>query len=254
MRLETLDTWFRSFLPIDDFETVDPSLNGLQVGRRNREVQRVAFAVDACLETFHRASVWNADLLVVHHGIFWGREQAVRDTHYSRLRHLIEHDMGLYAIHLPLDQHMVYGNNAQMARALGLADVQPFGRFRGRDIGCMGSLEAPLSIEALVTRLFGGVDAPLGILPFGAVQIQTVGLVSGGGGSSLDEAVSNGLDLFITGDAEHTMYHKALESEISVVFGGHYLTEIWGVKALAEKLSGEYPEVETTFIDVPTGL
>lgn len=254
MRLETLDAWFRSFLPLADFESIDPSLNGLQVGRRNREVTRVAFAVDACMETFHRATVWEADLLVVHHGLFWGREQAVRDAHYARLRHLIEHDQGLYAIHLPLDQHMVYGNNAQMARAIGLEQVQAFGMFHGRSIGCMGTLQKPVSLESLLHTLFGSSDAPLAVLPFGPAQIQSVGMVSGGGGSSLDEAIERGLDLFITGDASHTLYHKALESAISVVFGGHYLTEIWGVKALAEKLSSEYPDVTTTFIDVPTGL
>jgi len=254
MRLETLDAWFRSFLHLHEFDSIDPSMNGLQVGRRNREVQRVAFAVDACVETFHRATVWNADILVVHHGIFWGREQAVRDAHYARLRHLIERDLGLYAVHLPLDQHMVYGNNAQMALALELEEIQPFGSFRGKNIGCMGSFATPVSLDSVVTRLFGSSDAPLAVLPFGATQIRTVGMVSGGGGSSLDEAVEKSLDLFITGDASHTLYHRALESAISVVFGGHYLTEIWGVKALAEKLSREYPDVETTFIDVPTGL
>lgn len=254
MRLEGFDEYMRQMLAFDAFESIDPSLNGLQVGRREQEIQKVAFAVDACMETFNRAALWGADLLVVHHGIFWGRVEAIRGVHYERIQRLLEADLGLYAIHLPLDEHMSLGNNAQMAAALGLRDVEPFGRFKGATIGCRGRFEQPVSIDRINRTLFSGTENAIRVLPFGATEIGSVGLVSGGGPSAIDEAIELGLDLFITGDAAHTVYHRALESSISVVFGGHYLTEIWGVNALADKLGADHPEIETTFIDVPTGL
>ncbi len=254
MRLEAFDEYMRNMLAFEAFESIDPSLNGLQVGRRDPEISKVAFAVDACMETFDRAVLWGADLLVVHHGVFWGRVEPIRGTHYERIRRLLEEDLGLYAIHLPLDEHMSLGNNAQMAEALGLLDVEPFGRYKGAMIGCRGQFAQPTSIDRINRALFSGTENAIRVLPFGATEIKSVGLVSGGGPSAIDEAIALGLDLFITGDAAHTVYHRALESSMSVVFGGHYLTEIWGVNALAEKLAAEHPEIETTFIDVPTGL
>ncbi|MFP4644570.1 MAG: Nif3-like dinuclear metal center hexameric protein [Spirochaetales bacterium] len=254
MHIETLDLYFRSFLPFEQFEATDPSLNGFQVGRRSADVQKVAFAVDACQETFHRASLWGADVLVVHHGIFWGRAEAIRGPMYVRVQQLIERDLALYAVHLPLDQHLVYGNNAQMAMALELTNLQAFGHIKGQPIGCRGDFEKPVLLEEINRILFGGTENTISVLPFGPQHVRNAGFVSGGGGSAFDEAVELGLDLFVTGDASHTLYHRALETSMNVVFGGHYLTEIWGVKALAEKLSTEYPDIETTFIDVPTGL
>lgn len=254
MHIDSLDLFFRSFLPFEQFTAIDPSLNGIQVGRRQEEVKKVAFAVDACQETFHRAKIWEADVLVVHHGIFWGRVEAIRGEMHARLSQLFESDLALYAIHLPLDEHMYYGNNAQMAFALAMDEIKPFGHYKGQHIGCHGTLERPWSIEEICNTLFGGQDEAIRVLPFGSQHIRSVGFVSGGGSSAIDEAIELGLDLFVTGDAAHTIYHRAAESSINVVFGGHYLTEIWGVKALAEKLSTEYPEVETRFIDVPTGL
>lgn len=254
MQIDMLDRYFRSFLDVDRFSSSDPSLNGLQVGRRNEEVQKVAFAVDACQDTFHRASSWGADMLFVHHGIFWGRVEAVTGATYTRLHQLMEHDLALYAMHLPLDEHMVYGNNAQMAFALGLDSLEPFGYYKGNPVGCKATSNEPVSLNEIVRVLFGGGENTLGVLPFGTQSIRSIGFVSGGGPSAIDEAIESGLDLFVTGDAAHTIYHRALESSTNVIFGGHYLTEIWGVKALAEKLTHDHPEIETTFIDVPTGL
>ncbi len=254
MHIDTLDLYFRSLLPFEQFDGTDPSLNGFQVGRRDADIRKVAFAVDACQETFHRASLWGADVLVVHHGIFWGRVEAIRGPMYARIQQLFDYDLGLYAIHLPLDQHMVYGNNAQMASAIGLENLQPFGYIKGQPIGCRGEFSKPVSLEEVNRVLFDGSENAISVLPFGPQHVRTVGFVSGGGGAAFDEALDLGLDLFVTGDASHTLYHRALETSMNVVFGGHYLTEIWGVKALAEKLSSEYPDVETIFIDVPTGL
>ncbi|MFP4484040.1 MAG: Nif3-like dinuclear metal center hexameric protein [Spirochaetaceae bacterium] len=253
MLLKELDQYFRGYLAIDDMAGIDPSMNGVQVGRSDTAVEKVAFAVDACLETFERARETGAQTLVVHHGLFWGTEQALTGHHYTRVKYLMEHDMALYAVHLPLDQHPDVGNNIQMARALELEKVEAFGEFRGAAIGYRGKLPDALTLEEIVTKLFGSADNVIQSLPFGPERIRRIGIVSGGAPGSVHEAIRKGLDCFITGDASHTIYHAALEEGISVIFGGHYNTETWGIAALAGRLA-EDTGLETTFIDVPTGL
>ncbi len=253
MQLVELDALFRDLMRLEDVASIDPSLNGLQVSRHRSEVTRVAFAVDACMETFRRAAQQQADLLFVHHGIFWGRETRLTGAHYERIRFLIENDLALYAVHLPLDMHPEFGNNAGMAAALGLNEVRPFGTFKGQQVGCAGTLSEPRTIEQITQTLFGGTEQVLGLLPFGPRDVRTVGLVSGGAPHEVEEAIAERLDLYITGDAAHTVYHRALETGINVIFGGHYLTETWGVRLLAERLAAQ-TDVETLFIDLPTGL
>jgi dinuclear metal center YbgI/SA1388 family protein len=253
MRLDALDAWFRSVLDPATVSGIDSSLNGLQVDRRNREILRVACAVDACMESFRRAAAANADLLFVHHGLFWGPNVAVRRSHYERLRFLIEHDLALYAMHLPLDLDPLLGNNARMAMRLGLLDIEPFGAYKGLRIGVKGRFDRPVTIDDVPVMLGFDPDASLAVLPFGTKDIRTVGIVSGGGTHEVDQAVADDLDLYITGDASHTMYHYCLEESINLLCGGHYQTETFGVQAVAEYLSSE-TGIETVFIDVPTGL
>jgi dinuclear metal center YbgI/SA1388 family protein len=253
MLLKELDQYFRGYLSIDDMVRTDPSMNGIQVGRSDTAVHKVAFAVDACLETFERTHEAGAHVLVVHHGIFWGKERPLTGHHYRRIRYLMENDIALYAVHLPLDMHPDVGNNIRMARALSLEKIEPFGEVKGTSIGYQGKLPSASSLEGIVSTLFGSSDNVIQSLPFGTEEIERVGIVSGGAPGSVHEAIHKGLDLFITGDASHTIYHAALEDGINVVFGGHYNTETWGVAALAERLHSD-TGLETTFIDVPTGL
>ena len=252
MRLTEFDRLVRETLELEKAAPEDVALNGLQVANSRDEAGRAAFAVDACLESIRRAVEWKADVLFVHHGLFWGQALALTGGHYQRVRELLAGDCALYAAHLPLDMHPELGNNAGLARRLGLQNVRPFGEYRGRKIGCRGELPRALSLEQ-VQALCCGAHRPLGALPFGPKEIRTVGVVSGGAAKEAEEAIAEGLDLFITGDAAHTIYHACLEARINVIFGGHYLTEVWGVKSLAEKLSA-WPGLQTTFLDIPTGL
>ena len=241
--------WFQP----EQFARIDSSLNGLQVGRRDAVVQRLGTAVDACLETFRRAVEQKLDMLFVHHGLFWGSPIAVTDGHYDRLRLLMEHNIALYAMHLPLDQHAQLGNNAVMAAELGLQDVRPFGRIKRTEIGVQGVLPEPLTLDAVRERLFGSRENALGVLPFGSDQVRSVGLISGGAPFEVVQAIEAGLDLYITGDANHVVYHIAQEAGINVIFGGHYATETWGVRAVGQRFAAEFG-LEHQFIDVPTGL
>lgn len=253
MHLRDLDRHIRSMLSIDAMRGDDPSKNGIQVQRREADVTRVAVSVDASMETFRRAAEWGAHLLLVHHGLFWGHETPITGSHYERIRYLIENDMALYAVHLPLDMHPELGNNAQMARALGLLEVTPFGSYHGSTIGVAGRMPEPADVGTVCDMLFGSRSDVLSILPFGPRRVETVAVVSGGAPKLVSEAIAKNIDLFITGDASHTIYHEALEGGTNIVFGGHYLTEVWGVRALGARLEAEL-DLETTFVDVPTGL
>jgi dinuclear metal center YbgI/SA1388 family protein len=169
------------------------------------------------------------------------------------VRLLLAHDLALYAMHLPLDCHPTLGNNAGMAQALDLRERTPFGEYRGAMIGLRGSLPEPGPLADVADTLFGGERNCLAVLPFGRERIERVALVSGGGNRDLDAAIAAGVDLFVTGDAAHENYHAALEAGINVVSGGHYLSEVYGVRAVAERLARD-TGVATTLIDVPTGL
>ncbi len=253
MQINEFDRLIHEWLSLDDFKDIDNSLNGLQVANSKNELYKVAFAVDASLESFHRASELKADLLFVHHGLFWGREMAVTGIHYRRIKELLMSDCALYAVHLPLDLHPELGNNAGIAKVIGLKELEPFGLYRGIKIGFKGELEVVTDLDAVMRLLAGGKQQGLHVLPFGPEKIKKVGIVSGGAAPEILQAIDEGLDLYITGDSSHTYYHHSLEGRINVIFAGHYLTEIWGVKLLAEKLRSS-TDLKTIFLDIPTGL
>jgi dinuclear metal center YbgI/SA1388 family protein len=252
MTLSDLDKWLREFLSLTAFDAVDESRNGLQVTSKVREVTKVAFAVDASLESFRRAIEWGAQMLFVHHGILWEKPERIVGAFYERLRALIEGNLALYAAHLPLDQHPEVGNNICIARHLGLLDIKPFGAYRGTKIGYKGTLPVPARLDEVVFRLSGRGEQ-MRTLPFGPELISSVGIVSGGAAGEVTQAIDEGLDLFITGEALHTIYHHCLESRIHVIFAGHYQSESFGVRSLSERLARE-TGVDTVYVDVPTGL
>ncbi|MDR2447950.1 MAG: Nif3-like dinuclear metal center hexameric protein [Treponema sp.] len=251
MITKTLDAFFKDTLDIEAIE--DVSLNGLQVDNDGSDIKKIAFAADACMETFQRAAAAGVGMLFVHHGLFWGKPLALTGSHRARIKFLLDKNIALYAVHLPLDKHPQYGNNAALARKLGVVNPEPFGAYHGHKIGWKGRLETPLSIEEVISRIsFMGRD-PLSVLRFGAKRVLHVAVVSGGAPEFVSEAAAEGIDLFITGDASHTWYHFALESRINVIAGGHYSTEVWGVRAVMELCAGKL-DMDVEFIDVPTGL
>ena len=226
----------------------DASLNGLQVkSRRVGAVKTVGFAVDACLSTFELAKKAQVDLLVVHHGIKW---RPRKDTELERRReaYLKKNNIALYAVHLPLDLHEEYGNNAQLARMLGLDSIARFGRYHGIKIGCAGSFSAARSLSGLAVRLEKTLRTTCRVMPFGTRRIRSVGIVSGGGGSIASEAAQAGLDCFITGEADLALLNMARDSSLNVIAAGHYATETVGVKALMKPVRNAF-DVHTAFVD-----
>ena len=254
---ETLD----ALLDIHSCDSIDGALNGLQVGcaDNQREIRTVAVAVDACLESIERAAAARAGMLVVHHGIFWGRQAAVVGSHRARIAGLLEHDIALYAAHLPLDIHPSLGNNIAIAEHLGLTGIEEFGAYKGKMIGYAGTLGGEgLGVDAISDQFLhdgaiGSAAAPLGVLRFGKEKCKRVAIVSGGGNMTLDEAIDKGFDLLITGDAGYASYHRASEEGINVLFAGHYNTETWGVRRIGEYLQKNHG-IDAPFIDIPVGL
>ena len=253
MTVAELDRWLSSFLDIGALEGIDSSRNGLQVGSATTEVRKVAFAVDASMESFRRAAQCGAGMLVVHHGIIWAVPERIVGPLFERVRFLAEKNIALYAAHLPLDRHPEVGNNIGIARHLGLQDIAPFGTWRGATLGCRGTLPVPMTLEQVVTLMSGRQGEQVRTLPFGAPLVRTVGIISGKAAKDVTQAISEGLDLFITGEPSHEVYHHCLEARIHVIFSGHYHTESFGVRLLADRLARE-TGVETTYLDIPTGL
>jgi dinuclear metal center YbgI/SA1388 family protein len=253
MTSAALDRYFRGHLDIEGFAGVDVSLNGLQVDNDGADIRKVAFATDACLETFERAAAIGAGLLFVHHGLFWGKPLALTGVHRQRLAFLLAKNLALYAVHLPLDQHPELGNNAALAALLGLQSLEPFGLYHGKKIGYKGSFAEPISVEEAAKRI-GFMDRPpAAVLPFGPRLNKTCAVISGGASNEALQAIDEGIDLYVTGEASHEIYHQALEGKLNLIAGGHYSTEVWGARRMMERLAHD-TDVEVEFIDAPTGL
>ncbi len=250
MKLEEIVQFLDDFLAVEEWE--DKSNNGLQVEGK-KEVQKIVFAVDACMDVFAEAKKRKADMIVVHHGLIWGGIDYVRGIAKRRLKFLLENEISLYAVHLPLDAHPRIGNNVQLLRLLEIEPEGQFGIYKGKPIGFYGKFENPMKLEEIAKILRNNLNEHLVILNFGNEKIEKVGAVSGKGAFALVEAIEIGLDLFITGEAEHGAYHLAKECGINVIFAGHYATETLGIKALMNVVGEEF-ELDVEFIDVPTGL
>ena len=248
-----LDDFFRSLLDIEGFKSTDSSLNGLQVDNNGSEFNKIAFAVDAGLEIFKRAADSGAGILFVHHGLFWGECLRVEGSHRERIKFLLDNNLALYAVHLPLDQHPELGNNAVMAELLGIKDKEPFGLHSGKKVGYKGKLSKPLTIEEAVKKICYMDHSPVGVFPFGKKENSSCAIVSGGAGMDAFQAIAEGVDLFISGESSHTVYHHALENHLNIIAGGHYSTEVWGVRRLMEECVNKLG-IDAKFIDVPTGL
>jgi dinuclear metal center YbgI/SA1388 family protein len=228
----------------------DRAANGLQVENRGT-VTRIAATVDATLATVQMAAAAKADLLLVHHGLFWGLAYPWTGKRYELMRCLIENNLAVYSSHLPLDAHPRLGNNAQLCAALGLKKLRGFFYDHGLFLGFKA--HARISRADLAGRLQRATEAEARVIPGGPQICRRIGVVSGGAGSDLKKAAEEEVDTFITGEGPHWTYGLAEELGLNVLYGGHYATETFGVKALAAHLSARF-KVPWTFLDRPTGL
>jgi len=239
-------------LRTDDYADLDASANGLQVGRAEGTVERVALAVDAAEATIAEAVERDADCLLVHHGLAWGGFDRLTGLHYDRIEPLVEHDVALYVSHLPLDGHQELGNAAGLADALGLEDREPFGEYGSEYVGTRGTAEDTYDADDVGTLLDKKLDTETRVLDFGPNEIEDVGIITGSGADWIDAAADEGLDALVTGEGKQKAYHEARDLGMNVFLAGHYATETFGVRALG-RLAEEWG-IETTYIDHPTGI
>ncbi len=250
MKRDELVTWLDDYLVIHDYD--DISLNGLQVEGRD-EVSKVAVAVDSSVTTFEQASQSGADMLVVHHGLFWGKPLAVTGMHKRRVAYLLEHDMSLYAAHIPLDAHREVGNNWGLARILGMSDLEDFGTWQGKPIGVKGTFPNKMSLRDLADLVEKELGESVLVHAGGELEIGSLGIISGGAAWDVVTAANEQLDAFLTGEPKHEVFYEAFERGVNALYAGHYMTETVGVNLLADKLRDEFG-LATEFVLLPTGL
>lgn len=249
MDRDQLVAYIDDLLEVD--EVSDVAINGLQVAGR-QEVSRLATAVSASAEFFVQASAWGADAVLVHHGLLWRGDEPPRlvGSFRERVRVLLENDLSLLAYHLPLDRHPAHGNAAVLARAIGLDRLERFGVFSGLALGFAGVFAEPLSISEVLARVEKACgQAPLAFAG-GPERIASIGIVTGGAPSGFDEAVANGLDAYLTGEAREWAYHRSAEEGVHFIAAGHHATERFGVLSLGEQLARRHG-LEVQFFDVP---
>jgi dinuclear metal center YbgI/SA1388 family protein len=225
--------------------------NGLQVPGQPA-VAKIATGVSAHVELFELARVHRVDLLLVHHGIFWGSGPPVLDAALKRrIQILFEADISLAAYHLPLDAHSGIGNNALLARALGGVDLKPFALHLGEPIGCLTQFEGSGISAADLFERVGEITSrePL-VFSCGPAQVRTLAIVTGAGSDYLADAVAAGADAFLTGEPSERVMAQAKEAGVHFIAAGHYATETLGIQHLGEHLRARFG-LEHVFLDVP---
>ncbi|MEO5816610.1 MAG: Nif3-like dinuclear metal center hexameric protein [Gemmatimonadaceae bacterium] len=232
------------------------ALNGIQVEHVG-PVRGVAVAVDASLQTIQGAIDAGANMLIVHHGLFWAGAQPLRGRVYDRFHRLITNDVAVYSSHLPLDLHPTLGNNALLARALGLDPVEGFARFQSIAVGVMGNSD--IDTATLVARAGdvahaeGGALVTVGVTPGRRTRRWAICTGAGASSDTLREATAAGVDTLIVGEGAHHTGVEAPELGIAVLYAGHYATETFGVRALGAELDRKF-DLPWTYIAAPTGL
>lgn len=248
--LAPIVSWLDRTLRTAEVGDYSGAMNGLQI-ENSGGVTRVAAAVDACEPAIAEAVARGANLLLVHHGLFWAGAQPITGAHFRKVKTALAHDLAIYSSHLPLDLHPTLGNSALLSRALGFSKLTPFFSAKGQTIGFKTQLRLPLhELAARLERVLG--SAPH-LAPGGPARTRTIGVVTGGAGAEIAQAVAEGVDTFITGEGPHHSYTLAEELGANLFYAGHYATETFGVKALAGAVARRF-RVPWEFIDHPTGL
>src|SRR6184192_487628 len=248
--LSEIVSYTDDFLRVHDVGDWDNALNGLQIENSGR-ITRFGAAVDVSTRVLAEAAKKKVDLLIVHHGLFWPGLQPVTKALRRQLELAFENNIAVYSAHLPLDLHPQLGNNAQLAAALGLKSNQPFFEEKGQLIGVKARVSLPCN--ELDRKLQKALSGPVKAFMFGPKKTGTIGIITGGAGSEIHKVAQEGIDTFITGEAPHWAAVAADELGMNLLLGGHYSTEVFGVKALAAHLSKRF-KIPWIFIDCPTGI
>lgn len=252
MKLADITAYTNSLLQISTVPDYPQALNGLQMENQRGEVTKLAAAVDAHLPVVKQAIARGADLLLVHHGLFWSGAQPVVGSVFEKTKLCLDNNLAIYSAHLPLDGHADMGNSILLGRALKLdAAWQNFFPYKNYPIGVRADVDIPR--DDLAMRLDSALGVKAHLCAGGPERVRSIGIVTGGAGSEVAAAKALGIDTFITGEGPHWSYTLAEELGVNLFYGGHYATETFGVKALAAHLSDRFG-LPWEFVDHPTGL
>jgi dinuclear metal center YbgI/SA1388 family protein len=252
MKLAELSDYIAKELSIAEIQDYPNALNGLQMENARGEVTKIVAAVDGTLPVMRKAVAAGADLLLVHHGMFWSGLQPVTGAMFEKMKICVENNLAVYSAHLPLDGHLKMGNGILLGKALGLpAEWTPFFPFKNLNIGVRASVK--VSRDELVRRFTDAVGGKVHVCGGGPDRVRHVGILTGGAGSEAAAMKTLGIDTFLTGEGPHWSYTLAEELGINILYGGHYATETFGVKALASHLAKKF-SLKWEFVDHPTGL
>lgn len=249
MDIVQLSNYLDQLLDTRSIKDSPEAVNGLQV-ENTGEIHKVGLAVDLCMNTIEMAVKKKCNMLFVHHGMFWSGLQPINNLLYRKLSMMMSANLGLYSAHLPLDMHPILGNNKALADKAGMEHLEPFGEYKGVKIGLKGQIVTQ-SADELGKLLEKKLGSPVRVI--GSGEIRTVGIVTGGAGDILRQAIAENLDCYITGEADNHHYHEAIESDCVLILAGHYNTETGGVLAVGNHLRNQF-NIETEFLDYPTGL
>jgi dinuclear metal center YbgI/SA1388 family protein len=249
-QLHQLVDYSNDLLRMGEIADWPSALNGLQI-ENSGAVTRIGAAVDASTRTIDAAIERGVNFLIAHHGLFWPGLQPITGGRWRMLERAFTHDLALYSAHLPLDIHSILGNNAQLAMALGFESTEPFFEQKGQCVGL--KVKAQVSRAELARKLEHSLGGPVKVFAAGPEQTETIGLITGGAGSDIYAVAGEGIDTFVTGEAPHWAAVATEELGINLLLGGHYMTETFGVKALAAHLSDRF-DLPWEFLDHPTGL
>lgn len=251
MKLSTITTYLDTYLKTSSIGDYRYAKNGLQL-QNNGKVTRVALAVDACQAVIEEAVEKKADLLIIHHGLFWSGLQPLTGSFYQKIKLAMDHNLAIYSSHLPLDLHPKIGNNILLAKELGLHACKPAFKIEGELVGFTGEVKK-MPRNLFVKKVSKAVESSVNLAPGGPATVKKVLVVTGGAGSEVVAAAAEGIDTFVTGEGPHWSYTAAEELGINLIYAGHYATETFGVKAVGKLLSKKFG-LPASFIHHPTGL
>jgi dinuclear metal center YbgI/SA1388 family protein len=247
MDAQAIVVYLDNYLQIQNITDYGPQ--GLQVEATNPDVKRIALTVDTAPNTILAAAEWKADMLLVHHGILWRQVEPITGPLGRRVRLLLKNHIHLYAAHLALDAHPEVGNNAVLAKMLGLENIEWWCEVMGTKIGVVGKVNKALATIRM--QLEDKLQTKVRVLNHGSERVQNLAIVSGFGADRVSEAKALGADTMLTGETSHANFYAAADYGMNVIFAGHYATETVGVRALGDHLVDKF-QLKTHFFDFPT--
>jgi len=248
--LHTICSFLDEFLKIEDVEDYPNALNGLHL-QNDGCVTRIGAAVDSSEAVIEMAIGREVDLLLVHHGLFWGGLTRLAGPQFRKLKRAISANLAIYSAHLPLDLHPEVGNNILLARAMRLGEPEPFFFRNGQNLGV--AISTQIDRAELIDRLTDVLGREIWVCPSGPAEVRRIGILTGGGGGQVEKAGAEGIDTFVTGEGPHHTFSLAEELGMNLIYGGHYATETFGVRALAERVASQFG-LTWSFLDHPSGL